>query len=185
MDDVVWKDIKGYEGLYQISNGGEVKSLKWNKTRILKPGVGSSGYLHVGLRKDKKRINKLIHRLVAKAFLQDWSESKDVDHINRDRFNNHIDNLRMASRSQNHRNGISRKGSVSKYKNVYWHKQNSKWQVRVQVNGKQKHIGLYSNEEEAGRAADEAARNFLSEEDLVFYRFNFPYSHSTLSTPFT
>ena len=173
MNDVVWKWIEGYEGLYQISNRGEVKSFKGVNPRILKPGVNSGGYPCVDLRKDKKRINKRIHRLVAEAFLGDWDESKQVDHIDRDPLNNHIDNLRIASNSQNQRNGISYKRSSSKYKNVSWHKQSSKWQVRIRVDGKKKHIGLFINEEEAGRAADKAARDFLSEEDLKYYRFNF------------
>ena len=185
MDDVVWKDIKGYERMYQISNRGEVKSFKYNNPRILKPRVNSGGYMYVNLCKDKKSTSKYIHRLVAKAFLQGWDRARDVDHIDMDRLNNHVENLRMASRSQNHRNSVSQKGSSSKYKNVYWNKQNSKWRVMIWINGKNKHIGYFTNEEEAGRVADESAKTFFSEEDLKYHRFNFPYSHSTLSTPFT
>ena len=174
MNDVVWKWIEGYEGLYQISSLGEVKSFKKVNLNggLLKPRVSGRGYLQVVLYKDKKKSDKLIHRLVAEAFLQDWDNSKDVDHINIDRLNNHVDNLRMASDSQNQRNRVSLKGSSSKYKNVYWDRRSGKWRVTIRVNGKKKHIGLFTNEEEAGRAADEAARDFLSEEDLKYYRFN-------------
>ena len=174
--NVVWKWIEGYEGLYMISNGGCVKSFKGVNPngRVLKPSANSNGgYLYVGLSKDTKRINKRIHRLVAETFLRDWDESLDVDHIDRDPLNNHVDNLRMATQSQNHRNSISRGGSSSKYKNVYWNKQSSKWRAKIKVNSRMKHIGCYINEEEAARASDSAARALLSEEDLVYYRFNF------------
>ena len=174
VENVVWKWIKGYEGVYMISNRGCVKSFKrYPSGRLLKPRADSGGYLYVGLHKDKKQINKLIHRLVAEAFLWDWDKSKDVDHIDMNRLNNHVNNLRIASQSQNQRNVISLKGSTSKYKNVHWSRRASKWKVQIKVNGKQKHIGYFISGEEAGRAADSAAKTFLSEEDLVYYRFNF------------
>ena len=76
----VWKDIEGYEGYYQVSNLGRVKSLKWNKERILKPFVDSSKYQRVKLSSNLKEKNFLVHRLVAIAFITDGRE-QFVNHI--------------------------------------------------------------------------------------------------------
>ena len=65
----IWKDIEGFEGLYQVSSFGRVKSLYGKKEHILKPGKRGAGYLFVVLCKDGKKKNILIHRLVASAFI--------------------------------------------------------------------------------------------------------------------
>lgn len=82
----VWKDIEEYEGLYQVSNIGRVKSLDYNHTKqqkILKPNKTSSGYLQVSLCNSGKRKNKLIHRLVCYAFIHNDDEEKtEVNHLN-------------------------------------------------------------------------------------------------------
>lgn len=69
----IWKDIDGYEGLYQISNEGNVKSLNYSHTgkeRLLKPASNRGGYLHVQLCKDGKVKHHTVHRLVAQAFIE-------------------------------------------------------------------------------------------------------------------
>jgi len=65
----IWRDIEGYEGLYQVSNLGRVRSLKKNKM-IMKPFVNEEGYLRITLLKDRKKNNLRVHRLVAKLFLK-------------------------------------------------------------------------------------------------------------------
>ena len=65
----IWKDIEGYEGLYQVSNLGRVKSLKFNKIKILSQGISGSGYKIVSLSKENQRKIFLVHRLVAMAFV--------------------------------------------------------------------------------------------------------------------
>ena len=95
-----WRDIEGYEGLYQISNTGQVKSVKRNK--ILKPHI-TSGYFRVCLCKENKKRNFSIHRLVAEAFLPNEEGLAEVDHINGDRKDNRVANLQWVSREENNR----------------------------------------------------------------------------------
>ncbi len=78
-----WRDIKEYEGRYQISNYGRVKSLKFNKTnkkKILNLIVNKYGYIYVGLIKKGKRKNFYIHRLVAEAFIPNPENKPEVNH---------------------------------------------------------------------------------------------------------
>lgn len=96
-----WKDIEGYEGLYQVSNIGQVKSLKRNK--ILKPAPNSCGYLQVCLHKNGKQKTFRIHRLVAEAFLPNEDELPEVDHINSDKTDNRVANLQWISHVENNR----------------------------------------------------------------------------------
>lgn len=106
---IFWKDIKGYEGLYQINQYGQVKSLPKpigsyiSKERILKNRPMKSGYLQVGLVKDGKVKNYLVHRLVAEAFLSNSEELSEVDHINGDRTDNRVSNLQWMSHIENNR----------------------------------------------------------------------------------
>lgn len=96
-----WKDIKGYEGLYQVSNVGQVKSLKSNK--ILKLAFTHDGYLRVCLCKNGKKRNFLISRLVAEAFLPNEEDLPEVDHINGVRTDNRVANLQWISSVENDR----------------------------------------------------------------------------------
>lgn len=78
-----WKDIFGYDGMYQVSSFGRVRSLKFGKTRVLKGGTTQDGYLTVLLYKDGKRKGFTVHRLVANTFIPNSDESKtEVNHIN-------------------------------------------------------------------------------------------------------
>lgn len=95
MDEEIWKDIEGYEGLYQISNTGKVKSLI--KNIILKPRNNGNGYFTVSF--NKKEF--YIHRLVAKHFLPDYSETLEIDHINNCRVDNKVENLKIVTHVEN------------------------------------------------------------------------------------
>ena len=100
----IWKDIDGYEGLYQVSNLGNVKSLNYNRTgkeRILKPGTNGSGYLHVILCKNGKIRLFKVHRLVAKAFLENPDHKSDVNHKDENKTNNCVENLEWMTRQEN------------------------------------------------------------------------------------
>ena len=95
----IWKDVPGYEGHYQVSNLGRVKSFKRGKERMLKPGLGSKGYYLVVLWKGGEVKTHTIHRLVIRAF---WGESKlDVNHKNGVKTDNRLENLEYCTKSEN------------------------------------------------------------------------------------
>lgn len=92
----VWKDIKVYEGLYQVSNYGRVKSLNYHLTKkemVLKASPDCGGYLKVVLYKNGKRKHFLVHRLVAEAFLPNPDNLPQINHKDEDKTNNIVENL--------------------------------------------------------------------------------------------
>lgn len=108
----IWKDIKGFENLYQVSNLGRVKSLPkihncyefknyLTKEKFLKGYPNSKGYLRVYLKRDKKEHKKFIHRLVAESFLENPFNKKEVNHIDHNILNNKITNLEWVSHQEN------------------------------------------------------------------------------------
>jgi hypothetical protein len=94
-----WKDINGYEGLYQVSNYGRVKNLKTGK--ILKQSPNTVGYLKVGLSKEGKQKTLLVHRLVADAFIPNPDKKPHVDHADGNKENNCISNLGWVTLQDN------------------------------------------------------------------------------------
>ena len=100
----IWKDIEGYEGLYQVSNLGRVKSLKVSKIkseRIRKSYQQSSGYISIVLCKNGKVTNHKIHRLVANAFIDNPDNLPEINHKDEDKTNNCVDNLEWCDSSYN------------------------------------------------------------------------------------
>lgn len=105
----VWKDIQGYEGMYQVSDLGRVRSLtrvahngKCYKGKVLKPVPDGAGYLQVFLRKEAKTQRCYIHRLVAIAFIENPDNKTQVNHLNEtQKWNNRVDNLSWATPKEN------------------------------------------------------------------------------------
>lgn len=96
----IWKDVKGYEGLYKVSNFGRVKSLKYGRERILKTGKGGY-YLTVGLYFDNKLKTVKVHRLVAMAFIENHDNKPFVNHKDEDKYNNNVNNLEWVTHAEN------------------------------------------------------------------------------------
>lgn len=95
----IWKDIPEYEGLYQVSNFGKVKSLPRNTTKggILKPRKNRGGYLQLQLTKNGIRKTFTIHKLVALAFILNPENLPCVNHKDENKENNHVDNLEFCT----------------------------------------------------------------------------------------
>lgn len=103
----VWKDIEGYEGLYQVSNLGRVKSLTMFK-RFLKPYSDKDGYFQVILYKNHTRKLQRVHRLVAQAFIPNENKLPIINHKDENPQNNNVDNLEWCTNQYNLNYGSSR-----------------------------------------------------------------------------
>lgn len=104
MNNEIYKDIRGYEGLYKISNFGNVKSLNYNRTkskRIMKPGMSINGYPQLLLHKNGKRRMFKIHRLVALAFIKNLLNLPQINHKDGNKKNNNVENLEWCNAYQN------------------------------------------------------------------------------------
>jgi dihydroxyacetone kinase-like predicted kinase len=102
MIEEIFKSITNYEGLYEVSNFGRVKSLKFGKEKILKPSTSRGGYLYVILYKNGEKASKLVSRLVAEAFIPnpDPENKVTVDHINQIRDDNRVENLEWLTQQE-------------------------------------------------------------------------------------
>lgn len=109
----VWKDIQNYEGLYQVSNLGSVKSFYYGKEKILRPGKTHYGYLEVNLRMNNTSSMKKVHRLVCEAFLSNPENKTQVNHINGIKTDNRLDNLEWCTNSENQKHSFSILGRKS------------------------------------------------------------------------
>lgn len=116
----VWKDIKGYEGLYQVSNLGRVKSLhKGNEGKIMNQTISKEGYLRVHLCKDGKKKTIDVHRLVAIAFIPNPDNLPCVNHKDEVKSNNVVTNIEWCSYSYNNKYGTGNNNRTETKKNTW------------------------------------------------------------------
>ena len=160
----IWKDIKGYEGLYQISNLGRVKSLPRQKTKggILKQF--STEYLVVSMVENGKIKKIKVHRLVAETFIPNPNNLPQVNHIDGNKFNNNMNNLEWVTSKENiiHANimGLKKykyKGNVKKY--IGYDKRHDCYYVSVWEKGKNKYLGCFKDIENAIKVRNEYLKN--------------------------
>jgi len=137
-----------YGEQYSVSSFGNVRNDKTG--RMLKPFIKGNGYLSIDLYKKTESI----HRLMI-PFLDNPNNYECVDHIDRNRLNNHIDNLRMVSYSENNRNKTKKQNTLSQYVGVTFDKRTQKWKAQCKINKITKNIGRFNTELEAGLAFNE------------------------------
>lgn len=136
----MWKPVPGYEGFYEVSDSGQVKSLertlicsdgrpKTVREKILKPKTNKYGYLSLGLWRSGKRKDAVVHRLVASAFLENPNKYEQVNHKDGDKLNNNVSNLEWCDNIYNmkhavehdllsHQNGETHGGHILTEENV-------------------------------------------------------------------
>lgn len=175
----IWKDIKGYEGLYQISNYGNVRSLKkwagnkhlskWiDSIKQLKPFDNGNGYLIISLRKNTIRKNFYIHRLVAQHFMKPQIGKNIVNHKDFNKHNNHVNNLEYCSQKDNVLYSKDHMCHMKKFNNKlntqYIRKKGNKYELTL----RKKYIGTYKTLNDAI-----IARNNIIKGDDYYDGFNF------------
>lgn len=153
----IWKDIKGFEGIYKISNYGRVKSLKRFKKRkedkILSPQIGKRGYYTISLWNNQKGTTKTIHRLIAEHFIKNNKNKREVNHKDGNKLNNNISNLEWVTPKENSVHAVRSKdikkfnykrgASISKYKNKIT------YVAEIRFNKKNIYLGRFKNKEQA------------------------------------
>lgn len=154
----IWKDVIGYECRYKVSNYGRVKSLNYNGTyfkKILSP-CNRNGYPSVTLFNDGIRKHRTIHSLVAESFIDKDYKLKGlvVNHKNFKRYYNVLSNLELITPRDN--TNLKHKKHSSKYTGVSWNKRENKWESWIVVNGLQKYLGKFKEEEEASKYYEDA-----------------------------
>ncbi len=155
----IWLPIKDYPN-YEISICGQVRNVKTNK--ILKPGK-CNGYFLVSLSQNSKSKNFRVHRLVAEHFLPNIDNKKCVDHIDNNRTNNTISNLRWSTFQENNFNQSLSSRNTSGVKGVTWHKRRLMWEAQIHLNNKKVYLGYYSSIEEASEARRQMSNKLFGE----------------------
>ena len=119
MDKEIWRWVVGYEGLYMVSNMGNVMGVPKSTQagHLIRARTGHRGYMHVCLCKDNKKKTFSVHRLVATAFIPNVDRKPEVNHKNGNRVDNRVENLEWVTRSENERHAYDKLG---KQPQRYW-----------------------------------------------------------------
>jgi hypothetical protein len=160
----IFKEIPGLPK-YTVSNIGTVKfhSPYNNVIYTRTPRVNKDGYLAVCAGGNENGKNTLVHRLVAIAFIPNPENKPLVDHIDNNRLNNNVKNLRWATYQENSFNRQAPRNNTSNIKGVSFGKKTNKWRAQIKLNGKNLYLGLFNNIEEATKARKKKANELFGE----------------------
>jgi len=181
----IWKPVKNYEGLYEISNFGNVKSLsrlefvsgvnyfRQRRGRILKPRLNRGGYVKCYLLKNGKSKTRTVHQLVAEAFLNHipCGHKLVVNHINFIRNDNRVENLEIVTSREN--TNLKHIKSSSKYVGVNYNPRLKKWRSRIIIDKKPIYLGTFDTELEASEYYENALISIKNNEEICVKRFEF------------
>lgn len=162
-----WKPIENWDG-YFISNFGNVRRQSRefkNKMIVIKGSTLNNGYRYVQEINNGKRKNHLIHRLVAKAFVDNPEGKPNVDHIDNNPLNNHFTNLRWCNQSENMKNIKQR--TEGKKNGVIFDQKKQRWMANAYSNNKPKFLGYFDTYDEARQAREEFENHHESKD---FYK---------------
>ena len=155
----IYKTITNYEN-YEVSNLGNIRNIKTNK--LLNPFL-KHGYYHVDLYNNGMSKHFRLHRLVALHFLENKENKPCIDHINNNRLDNNIENLRFSTVQENNWNtGLLPKNKTG-IKGVSFDKKKNKWRVQISINRKKIHVGYYTNIDDAKQARINIANKLFGE----------------------
>ena len=156
----IWRSIDGYLN-YQVSNTGYVRNA--NNGELVQQRK-RSGYWIVHVRTDVKRTTCSVHRLVAKSFIANPDNKSQVDHINNNKDNNCMNNLRQATHQENQRTKQKTlRPTTSNFVGVCWNKYHQQWQAKISINKKRIHIGYFDDPKDAARAYNERVTAMATE----------------------
>ena len=153
METEIWKDVVGYEGLYKVSNLGNIFSIR--KDKVMHPSINVHGYYRVHLKcKNKTTKTKSVHLLVAYSFLNHSACGMEfvINHKDHNKLNNNVDNLEVVTQRYNSQHTFLNKNKSSRYIGVYKYKhKNGKisWTAQIQINKKCKKLGYFKTEYDA------------------------------------
>lgn len=163
-DNEIWKPVKGFENIYEVSNLGNIRNMRG---KVLKTHKNNRGYEMIDFTVNKVRTKKLVHRVVMEAFVENPTELPEVNHKDEDKSNNCLGNLEWCTRSYNKqhsmktgtydkiyttRNTLGKKHlpkAKSKYHNVGWDKSRQKWTATIRDKGKNLERKRFDTEIEA------------------------------------
>jgi len=156
----IWKDIPNYDGIYQVSNFGNVVCFRKTKKRFLSLRLSNAGYLRTTLHYKGTRKTVQVHQLVAIVFLNHKPNGNTfvVNHKDFNKQNNNLENLEIVTNRENS-NRLHLESS-SKYVGVDYHKKDKKWRARIVVNGKSEYLGMYHSEIDAKNAYLKAKQKY-------------------------
>lgn len=155
-----WIPVLGYEGHYEVSDLGRVRSMKFGKMKILSQRVNSRGYMTINLSKDNLNKTYSTHRLAYTSFFGDTNLV--IDHIiEGNRLDNRLENLQALSARENSSKYRLTTKKSSRYVGVYFLKRIGKWKSVIKINKEVIYLGAYKNELDAHNAYQNKLNSFI------------------------